>query len=622
MSAPNGFGKTTSVLSAVLPVALDNDLRVIYCCRTHSQNTRVIEELRKIYQRIEHLDPDRACEINGVSIKGRGEMCLNPLIQKLGLPPGDAMTLCRQLRASKKCKHYTNLLRNKKQLELELRAISSRPIDAEELLEYCSAKTLCPYFVSKLLLEHARVVICNYQWVFSPDIRDIFLGLLKVPLEECVLVLDECHNLPNIATEIQSAMLGMTSLSGCSNELRDYRATEELERLVRVLASNVRDYARQANGEQAINPAEVLSAIRQELGDQYKLEELLGELSDFGDAIRQEKLDQGQNPRVFTCTVAQFWLNWIATSNRADFFHCVRAEREEGRGKRTYFEIVGLDPRPVIKPVMETIYSSVSVSGTVIPSVFNRLTGYAELPRGHHVLTVKSSFSRRNIRAMIIEGIDTRRDNRTTSTYQKMLPVIEQVIRATPKNVGIFCASYRVLEGLSQAGLQNVVTRNRRGFFTEKPRMTSTENHELIQRFKQASLGNGGVLVGVCGGRNSEGEDFPGDYMNAVVVVGIPFHQPTPRVDAKIKYYDSVFNRQGWTYAYLVPAIERSNQACGRPVRLITDKAAIVLLDDRFKQRAHWLSGWIKDVLEVLPNEPGVIFQEIQDLFRQGEPTG
>jgi DNA excision repair protein ERCC-2 len=146
--------------------------------------------------------------------------------------------------------------------------------------------------------------------------------------------------------------------------------------------------------------------------------------------------------------------------------------------------------------------------------------------------------------------------------------------------------------------------------------MSSADNHEMIQRYKQISLRNGGVLVGVCGGRNSEGEDFPGDFMNAVVIVGVPFQRPTPRVDAKIKYYDSVFDRQGWTYAYLVPAIERSNQACGRPVRLITDRAAIILLDDRFKQRAHWLSAWIKDSLEILPNQPGTIYQEIRELFK------
>ncbi len=104
--------------------------------------------------------------------------------------------------------------------------------------------------------------------------------------------------------------------------------------------------------------------------------------------------------------------------------------------------------------------------------------------------------------------------------------------------------------------------------------------------------------------------------MNSVVIVGVPFSRQTPRVDAKIKYYDTVFDKQGWTYAYLVPAIERSNQACGRPVRLITDRAAIVLLDDRFKQRMLWLSGWIKDSLEILPNQPGMVYEEIRELFK------
>ncbi len=614
--APNGFGKTITVLSAVLPVALDNNLRVIYCCRTHVQNARVIEELIKIYERMSKIAPDRKHEINGISIKGRGEMCLNPLVQKLNLPPGEAMIVCKQLRDTKKCKYHTKFLQNKKQLETEFKALSTRPLGAEEMITYCEGRTICPYFVSKALLEHARVIICNYQWIFNQDIREVFLGLTKAPLEECILVMDECHNLPAIATEIQSDSLGSFSLSSCANELKQYRATEDLERLIKVLANNFRDYGRDCEEEMAVNPNDAVKLIRQELGKQVKLEDLLGELQDFGEAIRREKLDQGQAPRVFTASVAQFWLNWIATSNRNDFFHCVRVERSEGRGKRVFLEIVCLDPRPAIKPVMEAIYASISMSGTVIPTVFNRLAGYSDLSREHHVLNVKTPFSRRNVKAMIIEGLDTRRDNRTESTYLKMMPVIEQVILATPKNVGIFCASYPVLEGLIKAGLPAVVERCHKDLFSERPGMSSTDNHEMIQRYKQVSLRNGGVLVGVCGGRNSEGEDFPGDFMNAAIIVGVPFQRPTPRVDAKIKYYDTVFDRQGWTYAYLVPAIERSNQACGRPVRLITDRAAIVLLDDRFKQRAHWLSGWIKDSLEILPNQPGIIYEEIRDLFK------
>ena len=46
----NGLGKTISALSAVLPVAMKKNLKVLYVARTHRQHDRVIDELRMIYK--------------------------------------------------------------------------------------------------------------------------------------------------------------------------------------------------------------------------------------------------------------------------------------------------------------------------------------------------------------------------------------------------------------------------------------------------------------------------------------------------------------------------------------------------------------------------------------------
>ncbi|KKK98165.1 hypothetical protein LCGC14_2645470, partial [marine sediment metagenome] len=46
--APNGTGKTIIALSAIIPVAIDKKLKVIYLCRTHAQSDRVIRELQMI----------------------------------------------------------------------------------------------------------------------------------------------------------------------------------------------------------------------------------------------------------------------------------------------------------------------------------------------------------------------------------------------------------------------------------------------------------------------------------------------------------------------------------------------------------------------------------------------
>ncbi|MHA2430027.1 MAG: DEAD/DEAH box helicase family protein [Promethearchaeota archaeon] len=48
LSAPNGTGKTIMALSALLPLAYEKNLKIIYMCRTHAQNTRIIKELNKV----------------------------------------------------------------------------------------------------------------------------------------------------------------------------------------------------------------------------------------------------------------------------------------------------------------------------------------------------------------------------------------------------------------------------------------------------------------------------------------------------------------------------------------------------------------------------------------------
>ena len=47
----NGLGKTISALSAVLPVAIEKKLKILYVARTHRQHDRVIEELRAVFRK-------------------------------------------------------------------------------------------------------------------------------------------------------------------------------------------------------------------------------------------------------------------------------------------------------------------------------------------------------------------------------------------------------------------------------------------------------------------------------------------------------------------------------------------------------------------------------------------
>ena len=192
--APNGTGKTIIVLSALLPVAFENNLKIVYMCRTHAQSARVINELQKI-----HKSVSTSYEISGLSIRGRNEMCLNSTLQKLKLSPSESMAVCRDLRKNRKCVHYRNvkaMIKGNKTLDSFQ---FDKPIEAEELLKLCKDHRYCPYFLSKYLLKKMNVIICNFQWVFNPDIKYRFFKLLGTDLSNTILVIDECHNIIDVA---------------------------------------------------------------------------------------------------------------------------------------------------------------------------------------------------------------------------------------------------------------------------------------------------------------------------------------------------------------------------------------------------------------------------------------
>jgi DNA excision repair protein ERCC-2 len=188
------------------------------------------------------------------------------------------------------------------------------------------------------------------------------------------------------------------------------------------------------------------------------------------------------------------------------------------------------------------------------------------------------------------------------------------VANATPGNTGIFTSSYSIARSLVEAGFEK---RLKREFFVERPGMKGMDNDKMIEKFKSKGEKGGAVLLGVQGGRNSEGGDFPGATMESVVVVGVPYARPTPSMDALIAYYDSRFNQKGRDYAYVLPAMTRAIQAAGRPVRRLDDRGAIVMLDQRFASNylSRFIPSWLKEVLQVIPDNPSDLAHQVESFF-------
>jgi DNA excision repair protein ERCC-2 len=207
-------------------------------------------------------------------------------------------------------------------------------------------------------------------------------------------------------------------------------------------------------------------------------------------------------------------------------------------------------------------------------------------------------------------------EKRTPQMYHTIIDHIQEVVKNTPGNTGIFAASFQVLENLLANGLEKRLDKQ---LFQEHRGMSSKENEKIVAEFKAYAQRGGAVLLGAQGGRSSEGVDFPGDQMNSVVIVGVPYAEPTPKVQAQIGYFEKCFPGLGREYGYVIPAMKKASQSAGRPIRTLEDRAAMIFLDYRFSTSycKRFLPLWIRNNLKILPDSNGAIAQELGRFFKK-----
>ena len=598
----NGLGKTISALSACLPVAIERKLKILYVARTHRQHDRVIEELRAIYNR--H-------QISGVSIRGRNEMCLNAFAAKGAFDSKSLMEVCELLKAKGRCPFFVNVdERTYDYLQLQAQ-VAQRPYTASEIQRICKKKELCPYELIKGAIPDAKVIALSYLYVFDPQIRTAFLKNLETDISKIILVVDEAHNLPETAIDISSSALSLFVMRAAEMEANKFghKDIEEFAHFFRVEVEKLTDTI---NREQIISPDSIIEIIQKQ-GNIPNPKEFFEHLHDTGGAIKKSLLAEGKNPRSYVHAMGEFLVKWEETLGDNSFINVASRYYNKENNKTAKLEIVALDPAKVTEPVFSSTYANVIMSGTLQPlEAYARIT---RLPESTVRFVAPSPFPREHVFSAVSLGVSTSMENRTPAMYHKMIDRINEVVNSTPTNTGIFAASFQVLNALLAEGLEDTLLKP---LFHERQGMTSKANEKMVQDFKVCGDKGGAVFLGAQGGRTSEGVDFPGNQMNSVIVVGVPYAEPTPRVKAQIDYYERRFPRLGREYGYVLPAMKKASQAAGRPIRTLEDRGAIVFMDYRYATAycKSFLPSWITSGMKVMPDQKDALATEVSNFFK------
>jgi DNA excision repair protein ERCC-2 len=599
----NGLGKTVAALSACLPKAAEERLKILYVARTHRQHDRVIEELKAI---------SKKRPVSGLSVRSRHEMCLNSLITKHALNAREAIEACELLKARGSCPYYQSIGDREEEYSELQHDVTVHPCTASEIHRIGQGRGFCPYELIKSCLVDVNTIAMSYLYLFDPVIRGAFLRNLEIPLSKAILIIDEAHNLPETAVDIASSSLSLFSIRQAEIEAKKF-GYDDVADFAKTVREETEEMALRI-AKEALIPREYLLELFKKKPGFNEPREFFEHMSDAGALIKRDLLVDGKYPRSFVYAMGSFLLKWVETAEDESYVNTVAKYASKQGEPTARLEIVALDPSKITVPVFSQAYCSIVMSGTLQPlEAYKRIT---KLPENSIMKVVPSPFPKEHVLPLACSGVTTAMESRTPDMYKKIIRRIEEVVEHTPANTGIFAASFEVLGRLLAEGLKKAV---HKPFFCEHRSMSSQENETMVAEFKANSKRAGAVLLGVQGGRSSEGVDFPGDEMNSVVIIGVPYAEPTPRVKAQIDYFEKSFPGLGREYCYVLPAMKKASQAAGRPIRTLEDKAAMIFVDYRFATQycRSFLPLWIRDNLRVLPDEDGSIARELSLFFRE-----
>jgi DNA excision repair protein ERCC-2 len=470
---------------------------------------------------------------------------------------------------------------------------------------------VCPYELVKAALSDIKVVALSYLYVFDPVIRNAFLKNLDSQLQKTILIVDEAHNLPETAIDISSSSLSLFVIKQAELEAKKYE-NKQIEAFAHFFRSEIEKLTENINREEIVSPESIVEIIQKQ-GSITNPRDFFEELHEVGSSIRRNLLAEGKNPRSYIHGMSEFLLRWLDTLGDDSYINVASKYTTRENVKTAKLEIVALDPAKVTAPVFSFTYSNIIMSGTLQP-----LEAYAKitrLPENTVQCIVPSPFPKEHVLSLVCLGVSTAMEKRTPAMYQTIIERIAEVVQNTPANTGVFTASFGVLNSLLAEGLEKALDKR---LFHERRGMSSKVNEKIVAEFKDCGERDGAVFLGVQGGRTSEGVDFPGNQMNSVIIVGVPYAEPTPRVKAQISYYETCFPNLGREYGYVLPAMKKASQAAGRPIRTLEDRGAIVFLDYRFATSycRSFLPSWISNEMKVLPNSDKILAHEIREFFK------
>jgi len=399
--APTGIGKTASVLAPALSFAMNKDLTIFFLTSRQTQHKIAVDTLKQIKKKYQN-------NFNVADIIGKKWMCLQEVE---ALNSGDFIDYCKKLRDEDQCEYYVNTRKKSMRPTIvaeqnlnELKVLG--PMHVEELIANCEKPKLCPYEMVSLLAKDAKVIIADYNAIFNSSIRDSLFSRINKKLENCIIIVDEGHNLPARARELLTAKLSTFIIDRALKEANKFEFFNVLPML-----KNLKDIFNELGFDLNFNKEEKLVRKYEfvdKINENGNYDEYINELNNTSDLIKEKQ------KQSYVGSIGKFLEAWL---NEDKGFARILSKDFNNNLILNYR---CLDPSLVTKDVIERSYSTIIMSGTLIPTfMYKDILGFDNTIEKVY----NNPFPKNNRLCLIVPETTTKFTRRNDAEYRKIAEV-------------------------------------------------------------------------------------------------------------------------------------------------------------------------------------------------------
>lgn len=591
------------------------DTKIYFSSRTHSQLNQFSSQLR-LPQFPSSLD-DVQEHLKYLPLGSRKQLCVHESVAKIKDVSllNEACMDMQKPEAKHKCEFYLNQRDPQMQDRvIDLRdQLFSKVSDIEELNTLGKDFGVCPYYSVRQAIPNSEVITLPYQLLLQKSSRDA----LKIPIKNCVIVIDEAHNLLDTIISLHSVSVTLTDFMICKQALRKYlsKFSRKLNGGNRVnilkLVKIIDIFLKYVDKSEKIVPGKVINLLdvfQGTTGDMLNIRKLERYLSVSKIAFKiesyMEKEDRSSTPTLFK--VVEFLKAVSNPSREGKFFFDVK-------NQLVSLNYMLLDPSETFKEIVEEARCVILAGGTMEPidDYTNYLFPFIEESKvkkfscGHII-------PKENLDVFVVGSntkdfefsFDKRND---TDMIRDLGDSIFSLIKKIPAGVVLFFPSYKFLSDIVNVWKNSGIWEQMSQVKTIFEESSST--NILIDYSAEISQGGGALLLSVVGGKLSEGINFSDDLARAVMMIGLPFPNIfSGELISRRKYIEEqVMERTGdrkqasdATKSFYENICMRAvNQSVGRSIRHKGDYSTIYFFDKRYQTPRinSKLSGWIKQRL-------------------------